>query len=167
MPFSHGPSLAPKPQNQSRPHLPLLPHPSQRAWWAGSGKEQGHGFHDDDLSQDDHMSWDDMFWDRCSVCVSRIDTIKASESSPGRRRPVQARLTATQRHGGSSSACARPPGRLVKFSRLNEDQRPDTQGARHAVRLRGAAGGHVPASWGLTKRGPLEQGWQTTRAFLP
>ena len=104
-----GPPWLLEPQNQSRPHLPLLPrlpHPTQRAWWAGSGKEQGHGFHDDDLSQDDHTLWDDdMFWDRCSVCVSRIDTIKASESNPGWRRPVQARMTATRRRRLQQRPC--------------------------------------------------------------
>ena len=31
-------------------------------------------------------------------------------------------------------------------------------GSRHAVRLRGMAAGHVPASQGLTKCGPLEKG---------
>lgn len=42
--------------------------------------------------------------------VSRIDTIMASESNPGWHRPVQARLTATQRHSDSSSACAPTSG---------------------------------------------------------
>lgn len=83
------------PKNHSHPHLPLLPclpHPSRRAWWAGSGGEQGPSFHDDDLSQDDHTCWDgDMSRDRCSVSVSRTDTIKASESNPGWHRPHRPR----------------------------------------------------------------------------
>lgn len=40
------------------PPCPARPHPSWRAWWAASGKEQGHSFHDDAPSQDSHTQWD-------------------------------------------------------------------------------------------------------------
>ena len=47
---------------------------------------------------------------------------------------------------------------LVKVYTLNKDQQWDNQGARHIIQLCGAAEGHVPASQGLTKCGPLENG---------
>ena len=47
---------------------------------------------------------------------------------------------------------------LVKVYTLNKDQQWDNQNARHVIQLRGAAEGHVLASQGLTKCGPLEKG---------
>ena len=41
---------------------------------------------------------------------------------------------------------------------LNEDQQWVNQGAGHVLQLHGVAEGHVPASQGLTKCGPLEKG---------
>ena len=46
----------------------------------------------------------------------------------------------------------------VKVYTFNEDQQWDNQGARHLIQLCGVAEGHVSASQGLTKRGPLEKG---------
>ena len=43
-------------------------------------------------------------------------------------------------------------------SHTQEDQQWDNQGVGHVLQLRGAVEGHVPASQGLTKSGPLEKG---------
>ena len=49
----------------------------------------------------------------------------------------------------------------VKVYTVHEDQQWDNQGARHVIRLHGAAEGHVSGSQSLTKRGPLEKGMAT------
>ena len=66
----------------------------------------------------------------------------------------------------SSRAFAQAPGwnvdqhaqQPVKVYTLNENQQWDSQGTGHVLQLRGTAEGHVPASQGLTRRGPLETG---------
>ena len=50
------------------------------------------------------------------------------------------------------------PWLLAKVYMLNEDQQWVNQGAGHVLQLHGVAEGHVPASQGLTKCGPLEKG---------
>ena len=46
----------------------------------------------------------------------------------------------------------------VKFYTLNEDQQWDNQSARHVIQLHEVAEGHVSASQGRTKYGPVEKG---------
>ena len=55
----------------------------------------------------------------------------------------------------------------VKVYMLNEDQQWKNQGTGHVVLLHASSEGHVPASQGLTKCGPLKKGMQTTSVFLP
>ena len=46
----------------------------------------------------------------------------------------------------------------VEVYTFTEDQQWGNQGARHLISLCGVTEGHVSASQGLTKRGPLEKG---------
>ena len=51
---------------------------------------------------------------------------------------------------------------------LSEDQQYVNQGTGHVLQLHGVVEGHVPASQGLTKCGPLEKvNGKTTSVFLP
>ena len=56
--------------------------------------------------------------------------------------------------GGTLTNIQKP----VKFCTLNKDQQWDNKDTRNVIQLCGAAEGHVPASQGLTKCGPLEKG---------
>ena len=74
----------------------------------------------------------------------------------------------------SSRAFAQAPGwnvgqhaqQPVKVYTLSENQQWDNQGTGHVLQLRGTAEGHVPASQGLTRHGPLETGMANHSSIL-